>query len=104
MDKSYQRDISFEEANRFCEKNNLKYFEASALNGKNIPEIFESLSKLMIQVEAEKENSSLRNSTKSRIKLENRNTININKSQSSEQSDEAFSEVNNINNKKSYCC
>ena len=51
LDKSYQRDVSFEEASVFCEKNKLKYLEVSASNGKNVSEVFYNLIKLMIKAE-----------------------------------------------------
>lgn len=63
-DLNYQRDISFQDASFLAEKNNINYVEVSALTGKNIPEIFEKLTTLMIKQELAKEG---KNKTKGKI-------------------------------------
>jgi len=104
LDKSYQRDVSFEEAKSFCEKNKIKYFEVSALNGKNITDVFKILSKNMIDVEIQKERR--RNNTSySGIKLDNKNNNNnSNKSISFDRTkDINFEEDIEVKNKFSCC-
>lgn len=104
LDKSYQRDVSFEEASVFCEKNNLKYLEVSALNGKNVPEIFENLSRIMIKVESDKEKRRM-NNTNSRIKLDNKTlNNNTNRSISFEKTTEMNLEEESVKHNKSKCC
>jgi GTPase SAR1 family protein len=39
-DLSDQRAVSFEEASKFAEENNMIYIEASAKNGKNVEDAF----------------------------------------------------------------
>lgn len=104
LDKSYQRDVSFEEANIFCQKNNLKYFEVSALNGKNVTDIFENLSKLIIKIESDKEKRKMNNSS-SKIKIDNKSLNNkTNKSISLDKTTEMNFDEDYQMEKKSKCC
>jgi Ras-related protein Rab-1A len=51
-----ERMVSINEANHFANKNNLPYMEASAFTGNNVGNIFENLTKMMIQTQVEKAN------------------------------------------------
>lgn len=65
LDLNYQREVSFQDASMLAEKYNIKYIEVSALTGKNVPEIFESLTTLMIKQEQVRDNN--RNKIKGKI-------------------------------------
>lgn len=64
-DLNYKRDVTFQEANNLAEKNNIKYVEVSALTGKGIDDIFETLTSSMIKQEKIKED--VKNKTKGKI-------------------------------------
>lgn len=57
LDLKFERQVSFEEAMKLAEKYDVPYIEVSALSGKNIPEIFEMLTKYMIKFEQNIESS-----------------------------------------------
>ena len=62
-DLNDKRQVTTEEAKKFAEENNLKFFETSALDGTNIEEIFvQSATELVKKLEAGEFNSDMVNS------------------------------------------
>ena len=58
-----KRQVSYEEGKQYAEKNNLVFYETSALNGKNIEEIFiQSATDLVNKLESGELNNDLTNS------------------------------------------
>ena len=57
------RQVTYDEGKKFSDENNLVFFETSALNGKNIEEIFvQSATDLVNKLEAGELNNDLANS------------------------------------------
>ena len=63
IDLENKREVTYEEGKKFSEENNLVFFETSALNGKNIEEIFvQSATDLVRKLEAGELNNDLADS------------------------------------------
>ena len=60
LDLNYQREVSYQDASMLAEKYNIKYVEVSALTGKNVPDIFEILTNIMIKQELARDNSRIK--------------------------------------------
>jgi len=60
LDLNYQREVSYQDASMLAEKYNIKYVEVSALTGKNVPDIFEILTNIMIKQDIARDNSRIK--------------------------------------------
>lgn len=78
----------------------LLYIEVSALNGKNINDIFDNLSKLMIGIEEEKNKYKInKSSSKIRLNKSYNKSITIDRSK-----DNTFEEIVEQEEKRNKCC
>jgi len=60
FDLNYRREVSYQDASMLAEKYNIKYVEVSALTGKNVPDIFEILTNIMIKQDIARDNSRIK--------------------------------------------